>query len=86
MTKERERLIKELKRIMPCCCLEDYKKRNMCDPNCSWCGYGEDIASFIIKNRERIVQPLVKLGNLYPSEIKEAIDQTLKLALGEEGV
>ena len=36
--------------------LDDYKKRNMTDPNCSWCGYGEDIVDSIIDNLPKILE------------------------------
>lgn len=52
-------LTKELKRVMPCVCLAPYKDRGMADPECSWCGYGEDIVDFILDDRNKIVAPLV---------------------------
>ncbi len=47
------------------------------------------IADFIIEDRKRIVEPLVKLKEQYPStgwpekHIDDAIDQTIKNALGD---
>lgn len=56
----KEELTKQLKRIMPCTCLDSYKKIPRADPNCSWCGYGEDILEFVIKDRKLVCEPLVK--------------------------
>lgn len=86
MTKDE--LIKELKRIMPCICLNDYKRINRSDPNCSWCVYGEDLADFIIEDRKKIVEPIIAY-RLSVIEIDQswgtrksdiAINQTLKNA------
>lgn len=89
---DRENLIKKLKITMPCTCLDDYKKRNMSDPDCSWCGYGEDITDFILADRKRICEPLVKHKNTaYISDLQElymaiiAINETVALAeIGDE--
>lgn len=89
---QREELIKELKKIMPCICIESYKKINRADPDCSWCGYGEDIADFIIAEKKKVVQPLViaveesdRIGSNESTapawqRLDKAVYETLKLA------
>lgn len=90
MTKDemRESIIKYLKKIMPCSCIDAYKLRNLSSPDCSWCGYGEDIVEFILADRLRIVQPLVEPITCYEGQemeiVMKAIKRTLKLS-GYEG-
>lgn len=86
MKNAREELSKRLKRIMPCTCL------GLCAPDCSWCGYGGDLVGFIIEDRKRIVEPLVKaveeserIGNKYSTvpawqRLDKAVYETLKNA------
>lgn len=50
----RDALVKEVKKIMPCTCLDAYKIRKMADPECSWCGYGEDIVELILDRDRKI--------------------------------
>lgn len=80
---EREKLIKDLKRIMPCSCLDAYKLRKMTDPWCSWCEYGGHILDFVLADRKRIVEPLIRvMGDLSQRYLKEGIEKTLKNAGG----
>lgn len=74
MDQERELLIKELNKLG-------------FDDTINCCVDVNDIATFILKDRERIVAPLVKAISLDRSTIKisytvllEAIDETFKLA------
>jgi len=65
---EREKLVKELETTLPC----DWERRI----------HVETVADFILEDRKRICEPLVKYNNKvkpYPYWI-DAIDQTLKNA------
>lgn len=83
---KKQELINELKRIMPCTCLDVYKKIPRADPNCSWHGYGDDIVDFILEYRKKVVAPLVKLERTKYGYIPlhtttlDAINQTLQNA------
>lgn len=60
---KKQEIIKELKCIMPCICLDAYKKIPRADPNCSWCGYGEDIVDLILEDRKKVLFPFKQLVN-----------------------
>lgn len=77
----REEIIKELNKIRCIVAKEEGDSYTSC-PECI-----ELIANYIIKDRERVVAPLVKVSDMdenceYVNEQKlwEAIDETLKLA------
>lgn len=55
---ERESVIKELDKIMPCSCIDAYKLRNLSAPDCCNCNYVEDIADFVLNDRKRICAPI----------------------------
>ena len=79
MTTEREKLIEELKKIL---WDDEYNNRD------AWI---ESLADFILSDRNRILEPLVKIPNQDKTPLhewhafaKDAISLTLKLANGED--
>lgn len=58
-----------------------------CEDLLSWCPTAKELADFIIADRKRITEPLVKLNKCYGKYtferakiVDKAIDETLKLA------
>lgn len=56
---EREKLIKELDKIIPCSCISAYTERSMSAPDCAQCNYIEEIADFILEDRKNVVAPFL---------------------------
>ena len=82
MKNNRDMLIGEIKKAMPCSCIPAYKDRGLSAPDCAFCNHADDIAELIIQDRARIVEPLVKLTNSMNTikEIRDAVHETIKLA------
>lgn len=83
-----DKLIEELKSIIPCSCIEAYTSRKLSAPDCCWCNYGEDILEFILTERHCIIKPLVNLkweeGKLMDTidAVDRAIEETILRAKG----
>ena len=77
----RDKLIEELSKIMPCSCIDAYKLRKISAPDCCNCNYIEDIVYWVIQDRKRIVEPLVKLDGAGDDLDKlKAINETMRNA------
>lgn len=85
----RDELIRELKKHLPCTCIDAYKLRVLSAPDCAHCNYVEDVADFIIERERKIVSPLVKIRGTFSNmgwvklnqvNLRQAIDETLKLS------